>query len=257
MSISRIHQKLGTAGFVISIIALVAALAGGAFAASGGGSATASKVKQGKQGKPGKPGKNGAPGAAGANGKDGAKGDTGAVGPAGKDGAKGDTGAVGPAGQDGIDGTDGIDGADGADGAPGAPGTFGGAPLEPGVTETGSFAASTSTDTGGVGIAAISFQSPLTNELPPTSVKGVKIGETPPAECDDGVAPAPSPANPEADPEFLCVFLASSFLEATLSIAVIVNSAGTAQGASVQGSAVEVTSSEGTDLVWGTWAVTG
>ena len=30
----RIHQKLGTAGFVISIVALVAALGGGAYAAS-------------------------------------------------------------------------------------------------------------------------------------------------------------------------------------------------------------------------------
>ncbi|MBA3867401.1 MAG: hypothetical protein H0X42_13840 [Solirubrobacterales bacterium] len=36
MSISRIHQKLGTAGFIISIVALVAALGGGAYAASGG-----------------------------------------------------------------------------------------------------------------------------------------------------------------------------------------------------------------------------
>jgi hypothetical protein len=31
----RVHQKLGTAGFVISIVALVAALGGGAYAASG------------------------------------------------------------------------------------------------------------------------------------------------------------------------------------------------------------------------------
>ena len=33
MSISRIHQKLGTAGFIISIVALVAAFGGGAYAA--------------------------------------------------------------------------------------------------------------------------------------------------------------------------------------------------------------------------------
>ena len=34
--LTRIHRKLGTAGFVISIVALVAALGGGAYAASGG-----------------------------------------------------------------------------------------------------------------------------------------------------------------------------------------------------------------------------
>ena len=33
---SRIHEQLGTAGFVISIVALVFAMAGGAIAANGG-----------------------------------------------------------------------------------------------------------------------------------------------------------------------------------------------------------------------------
>jgi hypothetical protein len=90
----RIHQKLGTAGFVISIVALIAALGGGAYAAtSNSGQATASaKAKQGKQGKPGKTGKTGPAGPAGPAGPQG---------PAGPTGPKGDTGGAGTNGSNG------------------------------------------------------------------------------------------------------------------------------------------------------------
>jgi hypothetical protein len=74
----RIHQRLGTAGFVISIIALIAALCGGAYAASGGltGKQKKEVKKIAKQfaGTPGAPGAAGTPGSNGTNGKDGAPG---------------------------------------------------------------------------------------------------------------------------------------------------------------------------------------
>lgn len=93
--ISRIHEKLGTAGFVISIVALFAALGGGAYAASGGLTAKQKKevTKIAKQ-YAGKPGATGPAGPAGAAG---AKGDPGAAG-------KGETGAPGTPGRNGEDG---------------------------------------------------------------------------------------------------------------------------------------------------------
>ena len=82
----RIHQKLGTAGFIIAIAALVAALGGTAFAAAklnGGQKKEVEKIAKKFAGK------DGAPGAAGTNGKDGA------VGAGGKEGPKGSEGAAG------------------------------------------------------------------------------------------------------------------------------------------------------------------
>jgi hypothetical protein len=84
----RIHQKLGTAGFIISIVALVAALGGGAYAASGGLSGKQKKEVEKIAKKVG-----GKPGPAGATG------------PAGAPGAKGDAGATGANGTNGADGT--------------------------------------------------------------------------------------------------------------------------------------------------------
>jgi hypothetical protein len=91
--ISRIHQKLGTAGFIISIVALVAALGGGAYAASGGLNGKqkkeVEKIAKKYAGKPGATGSAGAAGAAGKNGTDGTNGTN------GNDGANGDNGAAG------------------------------------------------------------------------------------------------------------------------------------------------------------------
>jgi hypothetical protein len=95
---SRIHQKLGTAGFIVAIVALIAALTGAAIAAGG---LTKSQEKRvtaiakkyaGKKGKRGPAGQPGAPGPAGPQGVPGAKGDAGAPGAPGKDGADGDDG---------------------------------------------------------------------------------------------------------------------------------------------------------------------
>ncbi|HEX3042787.1 MAG TPA: hypothetical protein VHP56_11935 [Solirubrobacterales bacterium] len=81
---TKIHEKLGTAGFVISIVALVAALSGGAYAASGAltGKQKKEVTKIAKQ-YAGKPGAPGAQGPAGAAGPAGPKGDTGSAGSAG------------------------------------------------------------------------------------------------------------------------------------------------------------------------------
>ncbi|HEY0277389.1 MAG TPA: hypothetical protein VGC32_03880 [Solirubrobacterales bacterium] len=103
---SRIHEKLGTAGFAISIVALVAALSGGAYAASGGLSGkqkkevtkiaqTEAKKFAGKQGSPGSAGPQGP---AGSPGKEGAAGATGLPGTPGGSGAPGGPGERGPAG---------------------------------------------------------------------------------------------------------------------------------------------------------------
>ncbi|HWC47405.1 MAG TPA: hypothetical protein VG448_00790 [Solirubrobacterales bacterium] len=89
---SRIHQKLGTAGFVIAIVALIVALGGAAYAAMPGlNSKQKKEVKKIAKGMV-KPGVPGPAGPAGAPGAAGAKGDTGATGGTGPEGPKGDTG---------------------------------------------------------------------------------------------------------------------------------------------------------------------
>lgn len=104
----RIHEKLGTAGFVIAIIALIAALSGGAYAASGGLNGKQKKeVEKIAKKFAGKPGANGTNGA---NGSPGAKGDTGATGL---------QGAQGPQGLQGLQGKQGIQGLPGEDGETG------------------------------------------------------------------------------------------------------------------------------------------
>ena len=102
---NRIHQKLGTAGFIISIVALVAALGGGAYAASGGLTGKQKKEVEKIAKSVSKPGKTGAPGPAGPAGAAGAKGD---AGPAGAAGATGTAGANGANGSNGTNGTTGF-----------------------------------------------------------------------------------------------------------------------------------------------------
>jgi hypothetical protein len=88
----RIHQKLGTAGFIISIVALVAALGGGAFAASGGLTGKQKKeVEKIAKKVAGKPGANGTNGTNGAPGAKGDKGDSGTNGTNGTNGTSATT----------------------------------------------------------------------------------------------------------------------------------------------------------------------
>jgi hypothetical protein len=93
LMLTKIHQKLGTAGFVISIVALVAALGGGAYAASGG--LTGKQKKEVEKIAKKYAGKPGAPGATGPGGASGAKGDKGDAGAAGTNGTNGTNGANG------------------------------------------------------------------------------------------------------------------------------------------------------------------
>jgi hypothetical protein len=92
--VSRIHRKLGTAGFVIAIVALVAALSGAAIAAMPGLNPKQKKeVKKIAKKLAGGPG---APGAAGPAGPQGAPGSQGTQGPQGTQGGQGIPGAPGP-----------------------------------------------------------------------------------------------------------------------------------------------------------------
>lgn len=93
--LSRMHQKLGTAGLVVAVVALVIALTGAAFAAGG---LTSQQEKQVKKiakkyaGKPGPAGPQGSPGPQGAKGDPGPAGPVGPRGPAGPTGEAGETG---------------------------------------------------------------------------------------------------------------------------------------------------------------------
>jgi hypothetical protein len=117
--ISRIHEKLGTAGFVISIVALVAALGGGAYAASGG--LTGKQKKEVEKIAKKYAGK------------------TGASGPAGSPGLTGPAGAKGDTGTAGGNGSPGSPGKEGKEGKEGSPWTAGGT-LPSGKSETGAIA---------------------------------------------------------------------------------------------------------------------
>jgi len=93
--LSRVHNKLGTAGLIVAVVALVVALGGAAFAASGKLTSTEKKEVKKIAKKVSKPGPPGPAGPAGSAGAQGPKGDTGAKGDKGDTGAKGDTGEAG------------------------------------------------------------------------------------------------------------------------------------------------------------------
>jgi hypothetical protein len=179
---SRIHRRLGTAGFAISIVALVAALGGGAYAASGGLSGkektevkkivqTEAKklVKAGPPGAPGAPGPAGAPGA---KGDSGAKGDPG-VGITGANGKSVVIGATAPNCTSGGKTLE-VEGSgkksevcDGEEGPEGSPWTAGGV-LPPEATETGTWAVGSfaaPTEDSSQALVPISFGIPLAQPI--------------------------------------------------------------------------------------------
>jgi hypothetical protein len=182
---NRIHQKLGTAGFIISIVALVAALGGGAYAASGGLTGKQKKEVEKIAKSVSKPGKTGATGA------------TGPAGAAGTAGAKGDTGATGTAGTNGTNGV-------GTPGKEGSPWTAGGT-LPSGKTESGNWAYGPAEE-GTIGFASIAFGIPLTSA--PTFVYVEAPGEE--EESCPGTA-----AEPKAKAGVLCLYQAG-FKNATI-----------------------------------------
>ncbi|MEX0973517.1 MAG: hypothetical protein WDZ46_09720 [Solirubrobacterales bacterium] len=268
---TRLRKHFGTAGLLVAVVALVAALGGSAVAANSGDGATASAKKKNKK-KRGHAGLNGkqkrqvialAKRFAG-NGPQGPQGVPGVPGPAGPKGDKGDSGQNGSNGSDGADGADGLDGEDGATGATGPTGEEGspwtaGGTLPEGETLTGSW---------GVDLASgfslhfdnISFPLPVASGISSGNTHTVPVGGPVPAACDDGVAPAPSAANPEADPGKLCVFAGFFGGEADfyteLGSAVWKAGEPPQGGASPAGAVVAVEMTAAGEFGYGTYAVT-
>jgi hypothetical protein len=226
---NRIHQKLGTAGFIISIVALVAALGGGAYAASGGLSGKqkkeVEKIAKKYSGKPGAAGAAGPAGPTGPAGAAGAKGDAGAAGAAGV-GTKGEKGEKGEAGTAGesvevVETNPAACGAAGGvtyeveatptavcSGEEGSPWTAGGT-LPKGATETGAWAFSGASTSGEV-YAPISFTIPLSAPLAAADVHYIVPGGQIPNVCT-GSATSPTAAEGE-----LCVYETEPTSGATL-----------------------------------------
>jgi hypothetical protein len=233
----RIHQKLGTAGFIISIVALVAALGGGAYAASGGLNGKQKKEVE-KIAK-----------SVSKSGKAGPAGPTGAAGPAGTTGAKGDAGAAGAKGETGSAGAPGSPGTPGKNGTNGQTGFT--ETLPGGKTETGSWIVGMTTMALPVN-TSISFTIPLAEPLDETHVHYVKAGEGAPVGCTGGNASAPV-----ADPGNLCVYETRLTEGPAFHLRRIFKPSdfNETPGATQNGAILQFEGSEEA-TAWGTWAVT-
>lgn len=281
--VDRIHQKLGTAGFVIAIVALIAALGGGAYAASGGFSAKQKeeirRIAKQFTGKPGEPGATGSPGANGKNGLDGLGGENGEPGEAGVRGKSVLVGETAPGCAAGgitveIEGSgeahEVCNGEKGDNGDNGEPWTAGGT-LPEGSTETGSWSM------GAVPTAPESFISepifaPLSFTIPisaplagakvhyinPAGEEVVGLGVTqPPTTCTGEAA---SPTAPGGE---LCVYatLEQGASETKLAFGGIQPIASAEflgeSGASTAGAALKFFVLQKGVFAYGTFAVTG
>jgi hypothetical protein len=240
--LSRMHNKLGTAGLLVAVVALVAALTGAAFAAGGLTKQQEKQVKKIAKKYAGKRGAKGAPGA------------TGAAGPAGP---------VGPAGKNGTNGTNGADGTNGTNGESVNLGTAtsgecpsGGVTVQVGsksatkksvcngVTGFTETLPSGKTETGNWevesgGLVALSFNIPLAQA--PEAVHFLKEGEGETTDCP-GTA-----AEPEAKPGNLCLYTLIG--EAVFTAEFNTNVPGTINK---EGAIVQFVSGQ----ALGTWAVT-
>ena len=96
--LSKLHQRLGTAGFVLAIVALIAALAGTAFAAVGLNAKQKKEVTKIAKKFAGKPGPQGPAGPQGPQGAPGPRGETGPRGEPGEEGEQGEEGSPWTAG---------------------------------------------------------------------------------------------------------------------------------------------------------------
>jgi hypothetical protein len=223
--LSKLHSRLGTAGFVVAIVALVAAVAGTAIAATGLNSKQKKEVKsiaKSFQGK-GPAGPQGPAGAAGPKGADGAQG------PAGKDGA-GVTTAPADAGECAEGGVkittgNGVSTAvcNGEEGDAGEPGQSGFTKtLPPGETETGVWTLSETVapENGGSAVVPLSFPIPLAEKIPGEQSHYVsKDGneflfdlETEDIVLRVSTVCTGSAANPTAPPGHLCVYTSDAGL---------------------------------------------
>lgn len=171
--LSRLHNKLGTAGLVVAIVALVAALGGAAFAAGG---LTAKQKKQVTKIAKKYAGKNGAQGPAG---------------PAGP------TGPAGPVGKAGSNGTDGKNGTDGEDGACST--ALPNCVLPEGATVSGAWSVGTTSEDQPFEADSVSFGLQYPGGTAPTLVFVKEAGE------EEDKCPGTA-AEPAAEPGFLCFY---------------------------------------------------
>jgi hypothetical protein len=260
----RIHQKLGTAGFIISIVALVAALGGGAYAASGGLNGKQKKEVEKIAKK--YAGKSGAPGATGPAGAKGDKGDGGGAGSNGSNGSAGANGKGVVVSNAGGNCTEGgiaveVEGSgqknficNGEEGPQGPP--IGSQELGSGKTETGAWGVGKFTEadetTGKQTMEAISFPFPL----PPAPAGGypsevVPKGGPPTANCKG------TSATPTAEPGFFCLYVASQ--EGPLTEVAFVHQPGSEEEfeeAGSTGAILTILRPEAFGWIYGTWAVT-
>jgi hypothetical protein len=248
--VQRIHQKLGTAGFVISILALVIALGGGAYAAKGGltgkqktevqkiAKTEAQKVAKSSPGKPGA---------------------TGPQGPAGAAGAKGDTGAKGDAGAAGTNGAAGAQGLEGPEGPEGPAGKTGFASALPsGETEIGAW--STDSVAAGQTVVYSSISAPfgLAAEYPLVFVTAEELNEEENGpECPSKFVEISAGAfelTPEAKPGFFCVYETTGFgMKFSTSFSPETGESGIAGHS---GAVLQFIEGEEFGFARGTWAVT-
>jgi Collagen triple helix repeat (20 copies) len=214
--ISRIHAKLGTAGFIVAMIALVIALAGTAFAAAGLSSKQKKEVKRiAKQvAKPGPQGPQG---------------------PMGPQGGKGDAGPKGDIGAPGRDGADGRNGEDGACSA-----SVPNCVLPPGATETGQWG---TTAIEVEPILPISFV--LRVEPAPTAYEFLEGDPSTWTTVQKERCPGTA-AEPKAAPGFLCIYKDRGPLTLNLNLTVDPSS----------GWIGEFSNSGGEAWAVGSWAVT-
>ena len=105
------------------------------------------------------------------------------------------------------------------------------------------------------GFSEVSFTLPLNEAiLAASTFKVPKLGPVPP-ECDNGVAPAPSVENPEADPGKFCVFIGNGNTALTE-----IRGPGAGVGSEAPGLTGALLTIEGGtegDSLTGSWAVTG
>jgi hypothetical protein len=200
MMLSRIHNKLGTAGLAVAVIALVIALAGTAIAALPGLNSKqkkeVTKIAKNNAGKPGATGPAGPQGPAGPAGANGDAGAAGATGPAGPTGAKGATGLTGATGESGFTEV-----------------------LPSGETETGVWGFSGPPSEGVAVLLPISFNIPL--EEAPEAMHFVNgEGKENVAESEEFVTPVNclgSAEEPKANPGQLCLYYGKEAGENALS----------------------------------------
>lgn len=250
--LSKLHDRLGSAGLALSVIALVVALAGTAYA---GGALTGPEKKEiekqskkfskqfskqfaiegpaGPQGLPGSPGEKGDSGAQGEPGEEGKQGPAGEPGPKGEKGAKGDKGD------------------------PGDPWTAGGT-LPVGATETGAFAAKGTA--AGMIVASLEFSIPLAAPLDSEHVITLAAGYSGGNENCDGTV-----ESPKADSGYLCIYIGQTQNLFPTASAVFPRNPNTLTppgepselSAGVSGATLFATAISGAPAMVGSYAVTG